>query len=128
MMLPGSVVAVIILHWSEALAMPTTGLINGPEPMSAIAPLGATVTFTCVANTTELPLLTMIWKVNGTFLSGNVDQLEMTNGSLEISVLQLPVSQNYLTASVLVQCAVVQESTVFMSSSNATLTAYGKII
>ena len=50
-------------------------------------------------------------------------ELEMTNGCLEIGVLQLPVSQNYCTG-VLVQCAVVQKSTVFMSNKNATLTAY----
>ena len=89
-MLPGSVVAVIILHWSVTLAMPTTSLINGPEPMSAVAPVGAMVTFTCAVNTTELPLLAIVWKVDGAFLSGNIDQLEMTNGCLEFGVLQLP--------------------------------------
>ena len=72
MMLPGSVVAVIILHWSVTLAMPTTSLINGPEPMSAVAPVGAMVTFTCVyvVNTIELAI---VWKVDGAFLSGNID-------------------------------------------------------
>ena len=106
------IVAVIILHWRGAL---TTRLINSPDPMNVVAPLNSTVVFTCVVNTTELPLQAIVWKVDGAFLSGDIDQLEMTNGSLEIGVLQLTVLHNYLTG-VLVQCAVVQESTVFMSS------------
>ena len=124
------IVVVIKLCCSEVLAtvMPSTTLINGPDPMNAVAPVGSTVAFTCVVNSTELPLLAMVWIVDGAYLSGSItiDQLEMTNGSSEIGVLQLTVSQNY-TAGVLVQCAVVQESTVYISNTNATLTAYGEM-
>ena len=77
----------------------TKTLINGP---TAVAPLSAIVTFTCVVNTTELPVGTfqsMSWIVDGMVLSGNIDQ-ETTNGSLVISY------QCYKTTSLVYQFSV----------------------
>ena len=105
-------------------------LINGPQPMTAVNPVGAMVTFTCVVNTTEIPGIfqSYSWIVAGETLSGNIDQ-ETTNGSLEISTLQRTVIQDYITG-VVVQCqiVVIVSETVLtvLRSNNATLTAYGK--
>ena len=85
--------------------------INGPEPMAAVAPVGAMVTFTCVVNTTELKpdvFHSISWRENGKTLSGNFDQ-ENSNQLLDLvtSTLQLPVLQDYTTSSVsgFCQCA-----------------------
>ena len=80
----------ILLYWSGTLGIPSASLINGPYPMNAVAPLGATVTFTCVVNRTKLPfpLLAIVWRVDGVHVPGSTDvQQDVTNGSLEISVL-----------------------------------------
>ena len=110
-------------------------LINGPQPMTAVAPVGAMVTFTCAVNTTELPANTTLfggfgWTVNGVALSTSIDQ-ETNSGSLEISTLQQTVVQDYIT-SVLVQCQVAVQlsgpgTLMPLMSSSATLTAYGEI-
>ena len=104
-------------------------LINGPEPMTVVAPVGAMVTFTC---TSELPADTTLfgfsWIVNGETLSSSSDQ-ETSNGSLEISTLQRTVIQDYVTG-VLVQCETavrVSGTLMDIKSNNATLTAYGEI-
>ena len=108
--------------------------INGPEPMAAVAPVGAMVTFTCVVNTTELKpdvFHSISWRENGKTLSGNFDQ-ENSNQLLDLvtSTLQLPVLQDYTTG-VLVQCQVfvnvlVSDTVIVLKSNNATLAAYGK--
>ena len=120
-----TIVATLILHWSVAIAT-SHSLINGPQPMSVVAPLGAVVTFTCVVNTTELSgtFIGFSWSISGVPLS---DQ-ETTNGSLAISALQQTVIQDYITGA-LVQCRVIAEGSVFMTfrSNNATLTAYGEV-
>ena len=102
-------------------------LINGPEPTTVVAPVGAMVTFKC---TTELPADTTLfgfsWIVDGVTLSSSIDQ-ETSNGSLEISTLQRTVIQDYITG-VPVQCEVVARvsgTLMDIRSNNATLTAYG---
>ena len=119
---------VLVVVVSMTMTSATVTWINGPEPMTVVAPLGTTVTFTCVVNTTELPVGTSLfgfgWIVNHAKLSGSSDQ-ESTDGSLEISTLQLPV-----ITSVLVQCqvAVLVSGTLMpLLSNNATLKAYGEI-
>ena len=106
-------------------------LIKGPEPMSVAAPIGGPmVTFTCAVNTTDLPANTTFlgfgaWIVSGVVLPSS----STTNGSLEISTLQLPVLPDYITG-VPIQCQIaVRVSGVLMiiRSNSATLTAYGKI-
>ena len=115
-----------------ALAIPSISLINGAQPMTVVAPIGATVTFTCVVNRTELPAGTTLfgigWIVNGETLLPSSDE-ESTNGSLEISNLRHTVIQDYITG-VLVQCQVALQGSgiPFLRSNNATLTAYGNII
>ena len=110
-------------------------LIKGPQPMAVVAPLGSTVTLTCVVNTTELPAGTWLlgfggWIVDGVTLSSSIDQ-ETTNGSLKFSTLQQTVIQNYITG-VLVQCqiaVIVSGIPMFLRSNNTTtLTAYGEIL
>ena len=110
----------------------TSTLINGPEPMNIIAALGATVSFTCVMNTTKLSggiFQSYFWIVGDVSLSGDVDS-EITNGSLEISTLQRTVTHDFVTTTSFIQCFVVVQvsSTVFkvLSSKNATLIAYGE--
>ena len=78
--------------------------------MSVVAPIGGpNVAFSCVVNTTDLPAnMTLFafgtWIVSGVVLpSSSSDQT--TNGSLEISSLQLPVLPDYITG-VPVQCQV----------------------
>ena len=111
----------------------TGTLISGPQPVTAVAPVGAMVTFTCVVNTTELPAGTKLvgigtdgvisWIVNGMVCSQSVTE----NGTLLIGTHQLPVIQDYLT-SVLVQCRIIVEGSFSVfRSNNATLTAYGEI-
>ena len=114
---------------SMALAMLNTNLIKGPEPMDAIEPVGTTVTFTCVVNTTELPADTIWfgfgnWIVNGEMLPLSS---QITNEPLRTSTLQRTVIQDYITG-VPVQCEVaVRVSGILMDvrSNNTTLTAYG---
>ena len=122
----------LVLLWSIMTTLTLGSPINGPQPMTAVAPVGAMATFTCVVNTTELPgtFNSYSWIVDGMALSGNIDQ-ETTNGSLVISTLQLPVIQDYITGTgVPVQCQVVAQvsDTNFpnLLSNKATLTAYGK--
>ena len=118
----------------------TGSLINGPQPMTVVAPVGAIVTFTCVVNTTELPAGTTLvgigtnglisWIVNGAVLGGS-SQNVMENGALQIGTRQLPVPviQDCLTG-LPVQCRVVLLSglsSMVVRSNNATLTAYGEI-
>ena len=89
-------------------------LIQGPEPMSVVAPLGGpNVAFTCVVNTTDLSANTTffvfgVWIVSGVELSSSSSD-ETNNGSLEINTLQLPVLPDYITAwctsSVFCSCA-----------------------
>ena len=131
------VVAVIQL-WNGTLAIPinvNTSLINGPQPMSVVAPLGSIVTFTCAVNTTELSTGTSLfgfsWIEDGEVLSPSSADQESINGSLEISTLQRTVIQEYITG-VLFQCQIVvlesnSMSTVLRSNTNATLTAYGEL-
>ena len=135
----GFFIAAIIVQWSGALATLSHTLINGPQPITVVAPVGAMVTFTCVLNTTELPAGTTLvsidtdglinWIVNGTVLGGS-NQSVIGNGALQIGTRQLPVIQDYLTTGVLVQCEVIVRvsSTEFIPfrSNNATLTAYGE--
>ena len=83
-------------------------------------------------NTTELPssFQTFSWILNGAPFNGNKDQLETTNGSLQIGTRLLPVVQDYITSisavDLPVRCDVVVSDTV-LKSNNATLIAYGEI-
>ena len=116
--------------------MPATGaaLIKSLQPMSALAPIGAMVKFTCVVNTTELneEFFDIGWKVAGVLLSGGSNQAVISNGSLRIGTLQQRVSED-LVSGVPVQCAVLTinpslEISVIRKSENATLTAYGETL
>ena len=108
-------------------------LINGPQPMTVVAPVDAMVTFTCVVNRTELPADTTLfgfggWIVNGEVLPPSSGQVT-TSGSLEISTLQRTMIQDYITG-VPVQCEIavrVLGTLMDIRSNNATLTAYGEI-
>ena len=130
-----SVVIVIVIEIALWTTQATwSSYAHGLGPTGAVvAPVGTTVTFTCVVNTTELPVGTSLfgfgWIVNHAKLSGSSDQ-ESTDGSLEISTLQLPVIQDYV-AGVLVQCQVALQvsgsDTLPLMNNNATLTAYGEI-
>ena len=105
--------------------------ITGPEPMTVVAPVGTTRSFTCVVNTNKLPADTTFhaisWIVNSDFLPADIDQ-EANNGSVITSTLQRTVIQDYITG-VPVQCRVIVLESgmpVPIKSNNATLTAYGK--
>ena len=122
---------------SVTMALTLGALINGPEPMTAVAPVGANVTFTCVVNATELPAGTTLvsintdgvisWIVNGTVLTANSDQSVIMNGALQTGIRQLPVIQDYITG-VPVQCRIIMEGSFnVVRSSNATLLCYGEI-
>ena len=82
-----------------------TGIpIDGPQPMSVLAPLGTEMAFTCIANITELTVerfFDIVWAVDGVPLpGGNITE----NGLLRTGLLQYySMSED---TSVFVQCAV----------------------
>ena len=116
----------------------TAALINGPQPMTVVSPVGAMVTFTCVVNTAEIPAGTKLfgfgsWIVNGALLSGSIGQQTVINGSLVIGTRKLLVIQDYITdgvpSGVPVLCQIVvlvSGILIALRSNNATLTAYGE--
>ena len=125
------VLAVVV---SCMMTSPAGSSINGPQPMAVVAPVDSIVTFTCVVNTTELPMLVGIntdgligWLVNGTIFDADSDQSVTVNGPLQIGTRQLPVLQDYI-ASVTLQCRIIVEGSFnVVRSNNATLTAYGEM-
>ena len=111
-----------------------TGIpIDGPQPMSVLAPLGTEITFTCIVNITELTaerFFDIVWAVDGVPLSGGSNQNITENGLLRTGLLQFSMSED---TSVFVQCAVLARDapwsltiTVPYKSENATFTAYGE--
>ena len=112
------------------MALTLGSLINGPQPMTAVAPVGAMVTFTCTTEVepADTTLFGFGWLVDDVTLSSSSD-VETSNGSLEISTLQRTVIQDYTTG-VVVQCEIavrVSGTLMDIKSNNATLTAYGEI-
>ena len=92
-------------------------LVQGPEPVSVLAPVGSFVDFTCTVNQSELPANTFFnlfeWRINNAILIviGNTVTLE--------------VAMSYISAAASVQCSTILNGTEVFSDMTATLTAYG---
>ena len=103
-------------------------LIQGPTPTNKIAPIGGTVEFTCVVNTTELPsgqvFFGIIWSVNQQLLPSGPNQ-KITGTVIRTGTLRLSVTEDY-TLGVSIRCGLVTTQFVgTLSNTTATLTAYG---
>lgn len=105
-------------------------LIQGPWPMSVVAPIGSTVEFECVVNTTELisgVFVNILWKLNNQSLPANDNQNLTICGDIGKGTLRLDVAENY-TPGVSVQCGFISRNPLSqtLSDTNASLAAYGK--
>ena len=117
-LLSGTILVVISL-----LDSGTEAVVQGPIPVSVLAPVGSFVDFNCTVNLSELPANTFFdpirWRVNGNILirmglavSGNTVSLEVTT--------------SYISAAASVQCSTQLNGTIeVFSDTTATLTAYG---
>ena len=128
----------LFASWCATMTLAAGALINGPDPMTAVQPVGAIVTFTCVVNTSELLAGTTLvgintdglisWIMDGSVLQAS-NQSVTENGVLQTGTRKLLVLPDY-TTSVPIQCEVISRmpNNMFMASrtNNATLTAYGK--
>ena len=102
--------------------------IEGPLPTKIVAPVNSTVQFMCATNNTSPPDPSnppdgVIWRLDNLVLFDDVE----TNivGGI-ISTVSVPVKDGY--RNVMIECGIsyAVTATVF-SSTNATLTGYGKI-
>ena len=98
-------------------------LVQGPEPVSVLAPVGSFVDFTCTVNQSELPANTFFnlfqWKVNNAILA-RMNQIVTGN------TVTLEVAMSYISAAASVQCSTLLNGTTeVFSDMTATLTAYG---
>ena len=119
-LLTGTVLFIILLL---DLSTGRAGLVQGPIPVSVLAPVGSSVDLNCTVNISELPTNTYFdpirWSVNSNILirmglavSGNTVSLEVTT--------------NYISAAASVQCSTQLNGTIeVFSDTTATLTAYG---
>ena len=100
-------------------------LVQGPEPVSVLAPVGSFVEFTCTVNPSELPANTFFdpirWTVNNALLI-RMSQVVVDNP------VNLEVTTSYISAAASVQCSIQLNGTIeVFSDMTATLTAYGKV-
>ena len=98
-------------------------LVQGPEPVSVLAPVGSFVEFTCTVNLSELPANTFFdpirWRVNNALL------LRM-NQAVTGNTVTLEVTTSYISAAASVQCSTLLNGTIeVFSDMTAALTAYG---
>ena len=107
-------------------------LIQGPLPMSVVAPIGEIVELMCTVNTSELmeqtggTFATITWSTqNQSLLTGISPTL--TGGEIKTSTLRVQLTEEY-TSGVSIRCVALTHSPPSDTFSNisATLTAYGK--
>ena len=98
-------------------------LVQGPEPVSVLAPVGSFVEFNCTINSSELPANTFFdtirWWINDAIL---IRMNQVVTGN----TVTLEVAMSYISAAASVQCSIQLNGTIEVSSDmTATLTAYG---
>ena len=101
--------------------------VQGPEPVSVLAPVGSFVEFNCCSvNPSELPANTFYnpiqWRIN--------DALLIRMGQVVVdSPVTLEVTTSYISAAASVQCSIQLNGTIeVFSDMTATLTAYGIVL
>ena len=123
-----SMLSVVIISIALSISLVNcVTTIEGPLPTKKVAPINSTVQFMCVTNNTSPPdpsnpPVGVIWRLNNIIILGDV---ETTIGGGILSILSVLVKDGY--SNELVQCGVSFVITIpVFSSTNATLTAYGK--
>ena len=97
--------------------------VQGPEPVSVLAPVGSFVEFTCTINPSELLANTFYnpirWRINNAIL---IRMNQIVTGN----TVTLEVTTSYISAAASVQCSTLLNGTTeVFSGMTATLTAYG---
>ena len=115
----------LILVFILMLQCTAASLVQGPEPVSVLAPVGSFVEFTCTINPSELPANTFFdplrWRVNNAIL------IRM-NQAVTGNTVTFEVMTNYISAAASVQCSTLLNGTTeVFSDMTATLTAYGTV-
>ena len=113
----------LILVFILILQCTAASLVQGPEPVSVLAPVGSFVEFTCTVNHSELPANTFYdpirWRMNDALLT-RMGQAVVGN------TVTLEVTTSYISAAASVQCSIqLNGTTEVVSDMTATLTAYG---
>ena len=114
---------VLILVFILVQQCTAASLVQGPEPVSVLAPVGSFVDFTCTINPSELPANTFFdpirWRVNN-FIPIRKNQIVTGN------TVTLEVAMSYISAAASIQCSILLNGTIeVFSDMTATLTAYG---
>ena len=114
---------VLILVFVLMLQCTAASLLQVPEPVSVLAPVGSFVEFTCTVNPSELPANTFFdpirWRINNAIL---IRMGQAVSGN----TITLEVTTSYISAAASVQCSTKLNGTIeVFSDMTATLTAYG---
>ena len=123
--------SVTLLLFLPTVAWSVSGaLIRGPTPTNKIAPIGGTVEFTCVVNTTELPsgqvFSNIFWSVNNQVLPSGPNQ-RVTGTVIRTGTLRLNITVDY-TSGVPIQCGVTTGFIGTLGNTTTILTAYGMFL
>ena len=115
----------LILVFILILQCTAASLVQGPEPVSVLAPVGSFVEFNCTVNPSELPANTFYdpiqWRINDALLI-RMGQAVVDNPA------NLEVTTSYISIAASVQCSIQLNGTIeVFSDMTATLTAYGMV-
>ena len=115
--------SVLILVSILMLQCTAASLVQGPEPVSVLAPVGSFVEFNCSVNHSELSANTFFdpirWRINNFTLT-------KMNQAVTGNTATLEVAMSYISAAASVQCSTILNETIPVNSdTTATLTAYG---
>ena len=115
----------VILIFILLIQCTAASLVQGPEPVSVLAPVGSFVEFTCTVNLSESELAAgtyfapIRWWINNALL------IRM-NQAVTGNTVTLEVAMSYISAAASVQCSTLLNGTTeVFSDMTATLTAYG---
>ena len=117
---------VFIAYWVNG------ALIQGPLPMSVVAPIGLTAELNCTVNLTELvehtggAFVAIIWSTPNQALLQHLNPI-LAGKEIKTSILRAQLTEDY-TSGVSVRCAVVTRSHSLSetpSNTSAILRAYG---
>ena len=115
---------VLILVFILMRQCTAASLVQGPEPVSVLAPVGSFVNFNCTVNPSELPANTLFddiirWRLNNVIFT-------RMNNIVTGNTVTLEVAMSYISAAASVQCSTLLNGTIqVFSDMTATLTAYG---
>ena len=115
----------MILIFILLIQCTAASLVQGPEPVTILAPVGSFVEFTCTVNVSESELAAgtffapIRWQVNNVLLA-------RMNHIVTGNTVTLEVAMSYISAAASVQCSTqLNGTTEVFSDMTATLTAYG---